>query len=150
MNQSNFIPPEEYKYLSKFSLEVALVLLQKSWKNFLSNSSVWWLVELMLQSIQHFCPDLEAAVSSLDEDWKVLYVTFLDVAAKNNAGVRQGDQNDFWSWAPHSLISSLHQHNSVKFINKDENGSVVFSWAVFAELRTIGLHPSPVFKLCLQ
>lgn len=76
-------------------------------KGFLSTSSVWCLLELMLQSIQHFCPDLEAAVSSLDEDWKVLHVTFSDVAAKNNAGGRQGDQNDLWFWAPHSLASSL-------------------------------------------
>lgn len=110
-------------------------------KEFLATESVWCFLKLMLQSIQRFCPGLGSSekltflsLTRLGEDWKVLCVTFLDIAAKNDAGVRQGDQNDSWSWTPHSLASSLDQRNPVKFINREKNGSVVFSWAMFAEL----------------
>lgn len=75
------------------------------------------------------------SLSRISEDWKVLlYVTFLGIAAKNNAGVMQGDQNDVWFWTPHSLVLSLDLH--IIYLNYLTEGKVGlwFPAGQFAEL----------------
>lgn len=62
----------------------------------------------------------------------------LGIAAKDSAGVTQGDQNDVWFSTPRSLVLSLDLHDLGMLFNREQSGFVVSSWAVcWAKLRTV-------------